>query len=72
MKASKQFIHSNQCPLVKIVPGVNWCTICEVSVQLENDLIAKEHENGKRHQQNLKETKFIDLFDYERSCESDL
>ena len=63
MKTSKQHIHPNQRHFVKNVSGANWCAICEVNVQLDNDLIANEHENGKRHQQNLKEIKYVDLFE---------
>lgn len=61
MKTLKYSVYSNIEN--EIIPGVNWCDICDVRVQLYNHVIAKEHETGKKHQNNLKNIKFITLVD---------
>ena len=58
MKTIKQSIRTN---LEKNIPGVNWCDICDVRVQLDNHVISREHESGKKHQQNLKHIKYVEL-----------
>lgn len=54
-------LSKNKNPSPKIIPGENWCGVCGVHVQLTSSVIGKEHENGKRHQKNLKEIKFVEL-----------
>ena len=56
MKTLKHSVFSN---IEQIIPGVNWCDICDVKVQLYNHVIGKEHESGKKHQNNLKNIKYI-------------
>lgn len=63
MKTLKQYKQIHFCSTEKYIPDVNWCEICDVCVQLDNDIIRNEHEKGKKHQQNIKDIKFIDIYE---------
>lgn len=63
MKTLNQYKQNHLCKTEKYLPNVNWCEICDVFVQLDNDIIRNEHEKGKKHQQNAKQIKFIDIYE---------
>jgi len=59
MKTLKHSKHALHTIKNENIPGVNWCDICDVKVQLYNHVIGKEHEYGKKHQNNLKNIKYV-------------
>jgi uncharacterized protein (DUF4415 family) len=63
MKTLRQYksFHHSPNNKEKYIPDVNWCEVCDVCVQLDNDVIRHEHENGKKHQQNICEIKYVDI-----------
>ena len=59
---TKSFTNFSNSPS-KFISNVNWCSVCDVIVQLDNKYIKLEHTRGKRHQKNLKQIKYIEIYD---------